>query len=214
MGVNDLAKPVIARPFLNAATAALGGKHGVVAGRLKRVWGDYHALAGDGAAARKAYQEAEAVRDSKRSHIEQTAWQGAYGRSAEQFLKSGELERAIGEIRHWQDEFPGDKVNGYLTLLYARYWVGREKYEQAIALSGQLAAVNGESPYIDQVLLLAAECHVQLGADDRAVATLESLIRQHPGSPLIPRVKQTLARLQGEAGGGARSKRSERAKQE
>jgi TolA-binding protein len=205
VAVNDLSNAAGSKPFLDAAAAALGpGKKGLVASRLKRVWGDYHALVGDGKAARTAYAEAESLVESRRSHIERIAWQGARGRSTEQFLKAGQYERAIAEIRPWQDEYPTDKINGYVTLLYARYWAGRERYAQAIALAGQLSAVNADSPYVDQLLVLAADCHVELGAVDRAVATLQSLLKDHPGSPCVPEVKQKLTELQGKGGQGKR----------
>ncbi len=196
VAVNDLANAAIARPFLDAATAALGGeKSGLAASRLKRVWGDYYALAGDGKAARKAYAEAESLLPARQTNAERTAWQGAHGRSTEQYLQARQYPRAAAQIHQWQDEFPADKTVGYITLLYARYWEGRGKYPQAIALAGQLSAVNADSPYVDQLLLLAAECHVKLGAVDRAVATLQSLVKSYPGSPRVPEAKERLAEL-------------------
>jgi len=196
VAVNDLANAAIAKPFLDAATAAPAGeKAGPVASRLKRVWGDYYALAGDGKAARKAYAEAESLLQSRQTQVERAAWQGAHGRSTEEFLKTAQYARAIAQIHQWQDEFPADKMSGYITLLYARYWEGRGKYPQAIALAGQLSAVNADSPYVDQLLLLAAGCHVKLGAVDRAIATLESLLKSYPGSPCVVEAKERLAEL-------------------
>ena len=183
--------------------AALGGGHqgaggrslGPIANRFFRVWGDYYALTGDGKSARKAYNEAEAAMSTRKTYAERTAWQGADGRSTEQFLKTREFDRAIAQIRRWQDEFPADKITGYVTLMYARYWTGREKYEQALALAGQLSAVNADSPYIDQIQILASECHAAMGSPDKAIATLDSMIKTYPGSPLIPKVKERIAKL-------------------
>ena len=56
-------------------------------------------------------------------------------------------------------------------------------------------AVNPDSPYIDQLLLLAAECEVKRDKLDRALATLESLLKDYPGSPLVPVVRKRLAEL-------------------
>ena len=190
---------------LEAATKVLGGdRAGPMANRFFRVWGDYYALAGDGKSAAKAYNEAEAAVSTRKKQVERTAWQGARGRSTEQFLKSGQYERAIAEIRQWQDEFPADKITGYLTLLYARYWAGREKHQQAIALAGQLSAVNPDSPYHDQMQILAAECHAAMGSPEKAVATLESLVKTDPGSPLIPAVKEQIERLKASPAAGTR----------
>lgn len=167
-----------------------------MASRLQRVWGDYHALTGDGEAARKAYNEAEAILGTTRSHTERTAWQGAHSRSAEQYLKTGELDRAIVEIRAWQEEFPAEKIDGYLNLMLARYWAGREKYAEAVAQAEQLLTVNADSPYIDQLLLLAADCEVKRGRVDRALATLHQLLKEYPGSPLVPVVRANIAKLE------------------
>lgn len=201
VAVNDLVRPEAAKPLLDAATKVLhGDRNSNVANRFFRVWGDYYALTGDGNSARKAYSEAEAAMSTRKSFVERTAWQGARGRSTEQFLKTGEYDRAIAEIRQWQDEFPADKITGLVTTMYARYWAGRAKYEQAIAQAGQLTAVNPDSPYVDQMQMLVAQCHLDMGAPEKAVATLESFIRGYPGSPLMKEAKQRLAEIKaGEA---------------
>ncbi len=166
------------------------------AARNRRIWGDYSALTGDGKAARQAYAEAEKVATTSRSQAQQTAWRGAHSRSTEQFLKRGEWDRAIAEIRAWQDEFPTEKIAGQLTLMYARYWAGRERYHQAIAQAEQLMTVAPDSPYIDQMLVLAAQCEVKRGKVDRAVATLQDLVKKYPGSPLVPNAKEMISKLQ------------------
>lgn len=209
IALNDVATPEAiqaARNYLQMATKLCPPGPGPLSSRLKRVWGDYYASTGDGQSARKAYAEAETLLDSRRPYVERAAWQGAHGRSTEQFLKSGELDRAIAQIHQWQDEFPADKVHGYVTLLAARYWAQRGKYPQAIALSRQLAATNSDSAYVDQALLLAAECHEAAGETDKAVATLQALLKEHPGSPLVPEVKQRIKRLQAGPAGGARGR--------
>jgi tetratricopeptide (TPR) repeat protein len=206
VAVNDLVKPEAAKPLLDAATKVLGGdRRGPIANRFFRVWGDYYALTGDGKMARKAYNEAEAAMSTRKTYVERTAWQGARGRSTEQFLKTGEYDRAIAEIRQWQDDFPADKITGLVTCMYARYWAGREKHPQAIALAGQMAAVNPDSPYIDQMQMLVAECHLTMGAPEKAIATLESFIKGYPGSPLAKGAKERLAEIK--SGDAAASKK-------
>lgn len=201
LAVNDMVNSQAAKPLLDEAAKLLGGgPSGPIANRFFRVWGDYYASTGDGKSARRAYKEAGAAMSTRKSYIERTAWQGARGRSTEQFLKTGEYDRAIAEIRQWQDEFPGDKVVGSITFIYARYWAGREKHPQAIALANQLAAVNADSPYIDQLQMLVAQSHLAMGAPEKAIATLESFLKAHPGSPLVPEAKRRLAEMKsGEA---------------
>ena len=130
-----------------------------------------------------AYLEAGPAGEAKQHRTHRLA--GRHSHSTEQYLKSNELDRAAAELHAWQREFPADKIDGYWTLLYARYWAGRGVYPQAIALCEQLLAVNPASPYIDQLLLLAADCELKRGESARAIATLHSLLKNYPGSPLM-----------------------------
>ncbi len=195
--LNDLLKQEAAKPLLDAASARLPkGASGPVASRLQRIWGDYYAQTGKGEAARKCYNEAEAVLGNTRTHIERAAWLGAHSRSAEQFLKTGELDRAFRQLRAWQDEFPAEKIGGYLNLMFARYWAAREMHGPAVALAEAQLAVNPDSPYIDRLLLLAAQCEVKRGKVDRALATLKQILSDYPGSPLVPVVRENIAKLE------------------
>jgi hypothetical protein len=69
-------------------------------------------------------------------------------------------------------------------------------YAQAVAQSEQLLTVNKESPYIDLMLILAAACEVRRGKADRASATLQSLLKNYPGSPSVPEIKGILKPLE------------------
>ena len=207
VAISDLLQIDVGKSLLEAATAHLqGSATGPVASRLHRVWGDYYAASGDGQNARKSYNEAESVLASTRTHIERTAWQGAHSRSTEQFLKSGELDRAARQLRAWQDEFPAEKIDGYLNLVLARYWAGRGEYAQCVALADVQLAVNPDSPHIDQLLVLVADCEVKRGEVDRALAFLNQLLKDYPGSPLVPVVRENIAKL--EAGEGEAPKES------
>jgi len=168
-------------------------------GRFHRILGDYYAATGDGKSARAAYLEAERLVSASRKQEEQTAWRGAHSRSTEHFLRTKEYDRAIGQIRSWQDEFPAEKIEGQLTLMYARYWAGREMHDQAVALAEQLMTVAPDSPYIDQMLMVAAECELRRGKEDRAVATLQDLVKKYPGSPLVPQANELIGKLQSKA---------------
>lgn len=196
--INDLVKAKDAKSLLDRATDGLGkGKSGSPIAALQRVWGDYFAATGDGKAARQAYLAAEqASGPGGRNFIERTAWKGAHSRSAEEFIKSNQFPRAAEELQAWQREFPGEKFGGYLTLLFARYWAARGKYAQAIAQAEQLQAVNPDSAYADQILFLAADCELRRDRADRAAATLHSILKDYPGSPLMPAVQIKLRELE------------------
>jgi TolA-binding protein len=207
VALNDLLlPPAQAKPILDAAAGRLPqNPTGPAAAALHRVRGDWHARAGDGKAAREAYAKAQAALGGVRNSIQQNAWRGAHSRSTEEFLRKRDFVQARDELDRWQREFPADKIEGYLPLLYARYWALRAKYTQAIALADALVAVNPASPYADQLLYLAAGCEEKLGRIDRAKATLQSLLTDYRGSPLVESAKKQLARL--EAGGDPTKKR-------
>jgi tetratricopeptide (TPR) repeat protein len=203
VAVNDLLKAADAKPLLQAAEKGLGdSKIGPIAAQLARVWGDYYAATGDGKAANKSYAEAEQLMAAARPFSEDVARRGAHARSTEEFIKEKQFGRAAAEIQAWQAEFPQEKVDGYLTLLWARYWAGCGKFAQAIALGEQLQVVNPDSPYIDQLLLLAADSEMRRGRKDRALATLHALMKDYPGSPLAPLAKKNIDVLEGAGDGG------------
>ena len=191
--LNLLLQAEHAKKLLDSAAARLGqpGEPALV-GRLNRVLGDWHARQGDKAAARAAYARAWTALDSRKSAVEQDAWRGAFSRSTEEFLRDKAYDRARTELRKWQEQFPIDKLEGYLTLLQARYCAARSKWAQVIALAGDLVAVNPDSAYADRLVYLAAQCEERLGHGDRARAAYQSLITDYPGSPLVKEAKRKL----------------------
>jgi PKD repeat protein len=203
IAINDLLDVATAKSLLDAAAKGLGkARSGPAAASLQRVLGDYYAATGDGKAARTAYTEAQRLAGATRRFIEMTAWQGAHTRSTEEFIKQGQFARAAEELHAWRREFPIERLDGYLTLLYARYWAGRGKYAQAVAQAEQLLTANPDSPYVDQILLLSADSDVRRGRKERALATLHALLKDYPGSPKVAQAKQTIAALEGEAQSG------------
>jgi TolA-binding protein len=198
IALNELHQRPEAKKLLDEAdghTAAISGT--VLASRLQRLWGDWYARAGNKKAALASYAKAAAVQPERRPATERQARRGAYSRSTEAFLRDKEPGRAAEELRRWQDEFPGDKVDGYLPLLLARYYQARGKHAHAIVVANDLLAVNPESPYADQLLFLAAESEEQLGRPDRARALWQALLTDYPGSQLVPEARQKVSRLGG-----------------
>ena len=195
--LNDLANPKAALPLLESAQKRLGNiNRGAVAAKLARVLADYHAATGDGEAARRFYLQAEERLQSSRTYIERIAWQGAHSRSVEDFLQVEWYERAAEQLRAWEAEFPADKMEGYLSYLLARYWLGRGQLAPANLVLEQLLTVNSASPYADLVLFAVAEGEAGRGEPERAVALLTQLVRDYPGSPVVPEAKALLAKLE------------------
>jgi tetratricopeptide (TPR) repeat protein len=197
--LTDLAKAAEAKPLLDAAAAQLGKTRGsALDSAFERVRGDYFAATGDGQSARKAYLAAEQALGKSRNFIESTAWKGARSRSAEVFIKEQQFDRAAEELFNWQREFPTEAIEGYLNLLFCKFFIGREMFDAAVAQAERLQAVNPDSAYVDQILLLAADCELRRGKKDRALATLHSILKDYPGSPLVPQAKKNIETLENE----------------
>ncbi|MBN2216031.1 MAG: PKD domain-containing protein [Pirellulales bacterium] len=192
VAVNDLLDARRARALVDGAAKNLAGADGAPASRLQRILGDCSAAGGDGPAAREAYAKAAQLLPSGRNPAEAAAHRGARSRSTEEFLRAGQWARAAREIDRWQDEFPADPVDGYLSLLLARCWTGRERHAQAVAVAERLVAVNPDSPYADRLLYLAAAAESKQGHPERASALLNQLLQNYPGSPLVSEVKRRL----------------------
>jgi predicted negative regulator of RcsB-dependent stress response len=200
VALNLLLDAAAAGPLLDAAEAASQSANDpVIAARVARVRGDFLARKGDREGARASYTKAARVRPATRGVVERQAWRGAFNRSVEAFVREKQLDRALASLREWQEEYPGDKAEGTLSLLLARTWAAGGALDRAIAVAGDLLAVNPDSASADRIALLAAECEEQRGATARAVASLRAILSDYPGSPLVTEVRKRLARLEGSA---------------
>jgi hypothetical protein len=199
IALNELLQIEDARPFLELADAQLKEGSGVDSATTYRVWGDWHARQGNASAALAAYRQAAARRGLADSVAQQSARRGAFSRSAEAFLREGDLPRAAEQLSQWQQDFPLDKSEGYLSTLLARYWMARDKPRIALAVAGDLLVVAPQSPYADQLVLAQAAAEEMLGRIDRAIAACETLLTDYPGSPLRDHAQERIAALQAAA---------------
>jgi tetratricopeptide (TPR) repeat protein len=192
----DLDQRKEARALLDSATARLKSWNDpALASQAQRLWGDWYARIGDRQAARTAYERSMTSRGRPGSTIEQNAWRGAVSRSTEAFLRDKQLDRALEELRRWQDMFPTDKIEGHLPLLQAQLAVARGKLVQPLVLADDLVVVNPVSPYADRLVFLAAECAEKLHRPERARAGYQALVADYPGSPLVAAARQKLNQL-------------------
>jgi TolA-binding protein len=194
IALHDLLQADAARRFLDFAAAQMQDEVSESASRLHRVLGDWHARRQDAPAARAAYRKAAELGQMLGGATQQNAWRGAYSRSVESFLREGELGRARDELRGWQRDFPEDILDGYLPLLWARYHLARKQPRSAAAVANDALAVSPAAPYADQLLFLVAECELADGRPDRARAAWQALLTDYPGSPLVPRAREEIAR--------------------
>lgn len=118
--------PVTAKRHIETAEKRIGqsgrSKHRSV---VLRVRGDYLATIGEGEAAREVYREAMRAFVSDERDAERAALEGSASRRCEGYIKMEHFERALEILRHWQREYPGAALEGFITFLAAEY---REKY--------------------------------------------------------------------------------------
>ncbi len=198
VAINELLDAAAAEPFLAYAASYLADRPGVDGAAYYRVRGDAYARLGRRDAALAAYRTAMERLSTKLSATEAQARRGAYSRSAEAFLRDGDLYLAWVQLDRWQREFPDSKLTGYLTLLQAQYALACKRTPVAIALAEDGVSVNPHSAYADQLVMLQATAAEQKGDAKRAAAALQSLISDYPGSPLVSKARRRLAELMAE----------------
>ncbi len=204
----DMQNKTAAKSFLDAAAKKVPKSGiGTPMSTFHRVKAEFLAEEGKGEEARNEIEASAKATGSGMHFAEKIALQGSASRSAENFIREAakfaqekgkekerdkELDRAIVELRTWQREYPASLFDGYITLLFAKYWTAREKYSLAASLADRQITINPDSPYIDELLLVAADAQSKGGNKDAAKSYLNSLIKNYPGSPLVEDAKNRL----------------------
>ncbi len=178
-----------------AERAATRSSPSELAARYYRVRGDWYARKGDGAAARADYRRAARAKPVRSGVTQRSAWRGAYSRFVESFLLDGKLKEAKQKLDAWLSDFPADRIDGYHSLLQARYWAAAGRLPQAIAVASDSLAINPASAYAAQLVQRIAEWEEKQGHTDRAISAYRSLVADYPGSPLVAQAKKALQRL-------------------
>jgi TolA-binding protein len=195
IALNELLAPSQAKALLDAIMGDLGQATTLDQSKYHRVIGDWYARMGNGKKAKKAYHKAASARALEDSSREATARRTAYLRSAEIHLQEADFQRARRELEQWQSDFPADKMEGDLSLLYARCWLENKQYRRALAVANDLLATNPNACCADRLVLLCAECEKRLKHPVRAAAFYQSLLTTYPESPLVPQAKQGIEDL-------------------
>jgi outer membrane protein assembly factor BamD (BamD/ComL family) len=192
----DMLNKNAAKNFLESAEKKVSksGKNQSIS-TFYRIKGEYLAAAGNGEEARRVLTKASESAENRTLYSEQVALEGSASRSAETFLQEKNYDRVIESVRTWQREYPAAAYEGFISLLMAKYWIGREKYPQAAALADRQLTLNPDSSYIDELLLVASEAQDNANNKDAAKAYLHSLLKDYPGSPFVPDAKERLKKL-------------------
>lgn len=197
IALNDLGDRRTGQKLLDEAGAGLAGKAlSPELRRFERLRGDSSALAGDGDGARRAYRQAATIASGLGPTAQEISRQGAYCIAVEQYLRAGEPVRAVGELRAWQDGFPGNKIDGFWTLLAVQYWIARQQLAPAKVQAEQLRTINPASTYADQVFFSVGEAEAAAGDTESAMADLQVVVKDYPASPLVPAARQKIASVE------------------
>jgi PKD repeat protein len=117
---------------------------------------------------------------------------GDYARHVEDYLRKNEFTDAEDFVEQWAGDLPGDKLEGYWSLLVTQLCLRKKEYDAAVREVNVLVKVNPTSNYAAQLLLLSSEAYKKLGKDDQAKAALEKIVKNYPESPLAAEAAKAL----------------------
>lgn len=153
--------------------------------------GDVWRARGNLVEARKAYRAAGPGSEAAGKHPAIT--RGDLARQVEDFLRREELDAAGETLDEWARLLPGDKVEGYWSLLTMQLLLAWENYPAAIRQAELLVGVNPRSSYAPEVLLAAARAHVASKAPAEAVRVLKDIVENYGESPVSATARALLA---------------------
>jgi len=158
--------------------------------RAKIGIGDVWRIRGDHKEAQKAYTTAGYGPRINVARLEIT--RGDYARHVEAYLRKGRFADATEFLDRWEMDIPGDKLEGYWSLLVAQMRMAEKRYKDAVAEARTLAKVNPASNHAPRLLMLAADAYRRLGQDSEATAVLRKVVEKYPESPLAAEAARAL----------------------
>ncbi|NIA20415.1 MAG: tetratricopeptide repeat protein [Anaerolineaceae bacterium] len=162
--------------------------------------GDVACRRGDAEAARKAFGVAEKTRpagwQARRNAVLRAS---SLARYVEEYIRTRDLEAAREYLRTWYHEFPSERLKGQAPLLEARLHVAGKQYRRAVQVVEQLFALNPESPFMPQALLVGVEANLQLNRRDAARKMLRLIVDDYPEFARHKEAVEMLKRLGGSA---------------
>jgi PKD repeat protein len=118
---------------------------------------------------------------------------GNFARRVEDYVRKGRLDDAQESIDLWAAAIPLDKLDGYWSLLAVRKHLASGSPERAAREARTLVAVNPQSQYAPELLLLASEAYIKLTMPDESKAALRQIAEKYPESPLAAKARNVLS---------------------
>ena len=153
--------------------------------------GDAWRMMGDFAKAKEAYAGAKVQVEAGTTAA---VAKGDFARHVEDYIRQKQLESAKEYLERWADSIPLDKLEGYWSLMKARYLVAMAKPADAAAEAELLVKVNPTSSYAPDLLWLAAEAYEKQSKPDKAKACWQQLADKYKESPLASQAGKKLGK--------------------
>jgi len=117
---------------------------------------------------------------------------GDLARHVEAYIRQKEYDWAQDYLQKWQDAYPEDRLEGYVTLLWVRLLAARQDPVRAAEAAEELVGVNPASHYAAQLLLEGAEAWGRMARSEKRKALLEKLIKDYPESAAAGEARKLL----------------------
>jgi tetratricopeptide (TPR) repeat protein len=160
--------------------------------RLARIGlGDLYRLAGEHDQAKAAYDQAGPGSEDARKRP--AIVKGDLARHVEAYIRTREYEAAEEYLRTWGQVLPGDRLEGYWSLLRARLAEARRDDQAVVSEARVLVRVNPRSNYAPQLLMLAADACGRLDRLDERRSLLKAVVQDYAESPLSRKAAELLS---------------------
>ena len=154
--------------------------------------GDVWRAKADYAQAAEAYQKAGPLGEA--GYSQQAVRRGNLAQHVEEYLRTDQFIDAQDELDAWQNEFPQDKLEGYLTLMRVRLLDRQQNWRAAADEAESLVAVNPKSNYARSFCWSWPVRILELQQPEKAQAALKRVVKDYPESSLAAEAAKRLGK--------------------
>jgi len=153
--------------------------------------GDVARQLGDATDARRYYENALALREEMSPERESLNI-AMRALETEDFLRRKLHDAAADSLHLWQWQDPLEKLRGQWSVLAVKLALATDDLKEAAKQAEILLAINPESQYAPELLLLLADARRREGKDDLAVQAVRRLKSDYPDSPFVKDAEELL----------------------
>ncbi len=142
------------------------------------------------------YRQAERMAARIPSEAEETAKEGIYPYSVEDFLERGEFEWARRTLDAWEDELPGAKLDGYTLFLRGKVLFVEHPGPQALRYLSLAWQVAPRAVFVPEAVWLHANCLMAMGRYGDALPQLERIRAEFTRSEFFAQTAEKIRQCQ------------------